>query len=173
MLKWWIQITRAKIFQANITLRLIATAGRTAKWKPNRVVLEMSSANRATKEHLHVRCCTNYIFVHFFALSWIQQPSRNDRLQDGGSLISRECEHTTVTINFFLTDLDCEQSLIFFLQSYCTSESQARELRLVPIPCCNITSSFAIAPAEIRTRRILRENADCKQSVTDQTRRLY
>lgn len=64
----------------------------------------------------------------------------------------------------FLTDLDCEQSLIFSLQSYCTSETQAREPRLVPIPCCNITSSFAIAPAEIRTRLISREKAACQQS---------
>ena len=36
--------------------------------------------------------------------------------------------------------------------------------RLVPIPYCNITSWFAIALAEIRTRRILREKTDCKQS---------
>ena len=36
--------------------------------------------------------------------------------------------------------------------------------RLVPIPYCNITSWFAIALAEIRTRRILREKADRKQS---------
>ena len=35
---------------------------------------------------------------------------------------------------------------------------------LVPIPYCNITSWFGIALAEIRTRRILREKADCKQS---------
>ena len=60
-----------------------------------------SSANRATKEHLHVRYCINYILVHFFALSRNQHPSRNDRLQDEGSLISREWELTTVTINFF------------------------------------------------------------------------
>ena len=34
--------------------------------------------------------------------------------------------------------------------------------RLVPIPC-NITSWFAVALAEIRTRWILREKADCKR----------
>ena len=35
---------------------------------------------------------------------------------------------------------------------------------LVQIRYCNITSWFAIVLAEIRTRRILRENADRKQS---------
>ena len=36
--------------------------------------------------------------------------------------------------------------------------------RLVLTPNCNITSWFAIALSEIRTRRILREKEDCKQS---------
>ena len=35
---------------------------------------------------------------------------------------------------------------------------------LVPIPHCSIMSWFAIVLAEIRTRRILTENADCTQS---------
>ena len=33
----------------------------------------------------------------------------------------------------------------------------------VPIPYCNVKSWFAIALAEIRTRLIVREKADCKQ----------
>ena len=37
--------------------------------------------------------------------------------------------------------------------------------RLVPIPYWNITSWFAITLAEVRTRRILREKADCTQSM--------
>ena len=36
--------------------------------------------------------------------------------------------------------------------------------RLVLIPYCNMKSWFAIALAEKRTRQILREQADCKQS---------
>ena len=36
---------------------------------------------------------------------------------------------------------------------------------LIPIPYHNITSWFAIALAEIRTRWILREKADFKQSI--------
>ena len=38
-------------------------------------------------------------------------------------------------------------------------------IKVVPIPYCNITSWFAIAMAEIRTRRIFREKEDCKQSI--------
>ena len=38
------------------------------------------------------------------------------------------------------------------------------EKKIVPIPYCNVTSWFAIALAEIRTGRILREKADSKQS---------
>ena len=37
---------------------------------------------------------------------------------------------------------------------------------MVLIPYCNITLWFAIALAEIRTRRLFREKADCKQSRT-------
>ena len=53
-------------------------------------------------------------------------------------------------------DLDCEQSLVFF----------ARLLHAKPKPRAPviITSWFGIALDEIRTRRILREKADCKQS---------
>ena len=36
--------------------------------------------------------------------------------------------------------------------------------RLVPVPYCNMTSWFAIVLAQIRTRWILREKADSKQS---------
>ena len=75
-------------------------------------------------------------------------------------------------------NIDCEQSLIrqravsyFSLQSYCTRNLSTRAARnegvslvwsqsLIVI----ITSWFAIALDEIRTRRILREKADCKQS---------
>ena len=64
--------------------------------------------------------------------------------------------------------MDCEQSLIF-LCKVTARETQARQRRainegvfsrLVPLPS-NITSWFAIALAEIRTRWILRENAEC------------
>ena len=44
--------------------------------------------------------------------------------------------------------VDCEQSLIF----------------LCKVTARNITSWFAVALAESRTTRILREKADCKQS---------
>ena len=50
---------------------------------------------------------------------------------------------------FFRSQLDCEQSLIF-LCKVTTRETQA-------IPYCDITSWFAIALAEIRTRRNLRK----------------
>ena len=53
----------------------------------------------------------------------------------------------------------------FSLQSYYTRDPSARAVRgFVQITYCNLTSWFAIAVAEIRTRRILREKADCKQS---------
>ena len=63
--------------------------------------------------------------------------------------------------------VDCEQCLIF-LCKVTASETQARQgrainegvfSRLVPLPS-NITSWFAIALAEIRTRWILREKAE-------------
>ena len=38
------------------------------------------------------------------------------------------------------------------------------ERKIVPIPYCNVKAWFAIALAEIRTGRILREKADSKQS---------
>ena len=61
----------------------------------------------------------------------------------------------------------------YSLQSYCTRNPSTRAAinegvssrRKVPIPYCYITSWFAIALAEIRTRRIKREKADCKQSI--------
>ena len=80
-------------------------------------------------------------------------------------------------------NIDCEQSLIrqravsyFSLQSYCTRNLSTRAAK--PRAARNegvslvwsqsliviITSWFAIALDEIRTRRILREKADCKQS---------
>ena len=49
-------------------------------------------------------------------------------------------------------------SLFVSLQSYCTRNPSTRALY------CNITSWFPIALDEIRTRRILREKADCEQS---------
>ena len=63
----------------------------------------------------------------------------------------------------------------YSLQSYCTPNPSTRAAinegvssrRKVPIPYCYITSWFAIALAEIRTRRIKREKADCKQSILD------
>ena len=54
----------------------------------------------------------------------------------------------------------------FSLQSYCTRNLRTRAAK--PRAARNegviITSWFAIALDEIRTRRILREKADCKQS---------
>ena len=38
------------------------------------------------------------------------------------------------------------------------------KIKDVSLRYCKVTSWFAIALAEMRTRRILRENADCKQS---------
>ena len=57
-------------------------------------------------------------------------------------------------------------SLLFFFANLLHEKPKHASLdkRLVLIPYCNITSWFAIALAEIRTRRILREKADCKQS---------
>ena len=63
----------------------------------------------------------------------------------------------------------------YSLQSYCTRNPSKRAAinegvssrRKVPISYCYITSWFAIALAEIRTRRIKREKADCKQSILD------
>ena len=66
----------------------------------------------------------------------------------------------------------------FSLQTVTTRETQARQRRainegvfsrLVPIPS-NITSWFTIALAEIRTRWILREKAECKQSSCGEVR---
>ena len=73
----------------------------------------------------------------------------------------------------YCQDLDCEHSLIFLCKVTAretkAGERQSREPRetraqsLIVI----ITSWFAIALDEIRTRRILREKADCKQSSQD------
>ena len=51
-----------------------------------------------------------------------------------------------------------------FLWKYFACKIRDRLSRLdVAIPYCSVKSWFAIALAEIRTRRILREKADCKQ----------
>ena len=57
-------------------------------------------------------------------------------------------------------------SLLFFFVKLLQEKPKHANLDkgLVLIPYCNITSWFAIALAEIRTRRILREKADCKKS---------
>ena len=47
------------------------------------------------------------------------------------------------------------------------------EKKIVPIPYCNVTSWFAIALAEIRTGRILREKADSKQSRNIESKTLH
>ena len=65
----------------------------------------------------------------------------------------------------YLLSLDCEQSLIFLCQVTAREKSSTR----VAKPRANITSWFAIAPAEIRTRQILRENRDRKQSILSRT----
>ena len=61
----------------------------------------------------------------------------------------------------------------FSLQSYCTRAAKPRAARnegVSPrISIVIVTSWFAIALDEIRTRRILREKTDCKQSSTGQT----
>ena len=60
------------------------------------------------------------------------------------------------------TGIDCGQSLVFLCKvsakpKHASGETGSRE---------KITSWFATALDEIRTRRILREKADCKQSTT-------
>ena len=55
-----------------------------------------------------------------------------------------------------------KQEVCFSIQSGNNQVSQASETILVADR--SVTSWFAIALAEIRTRRILREKADCKQS---------
>ena len=58
----------------------------------------------------------------------------------------------------------CEQALIF-LCKVTARETLARERRALRNEGVKITTSwFAIALDDIRTRRILREKADCKQS---------
>ena len=47
------------------------------------------------------------------------------------------------------------------------------EKKIVPIPYCIVTSWFAIALAEIRTGRILREKADSKQSRNIESKTLH
>ena len=66
--------------------------------------------------------------------------------------------------NFFVqnkSNLNCEQSLIFLCKNT-ARETQGRERQSSLIVI--ITSWFAIVLDETRTRRILREKADCKQS---------
>ena len=69
------------------------------------------------------------------------------------------CEFEMDLKNLFVCALiDCEQSLVF-LCKVTARERRSRESRET-----RITSWFAIALDEIRTRRIFREKADCKQS---------
>ena len=73
----------------------------------------------------------------------------------------------------YCQDLDCEHSLIFLCKVTAretkTGERQSREPRETRAQSLIVitTSWFAIALDEIRTRRILREKADCKQSSQD------
>ena len=73
------------------------------------------------------------------------------------------------------TGLDFEQSLIFLCKVTARERRScepraARNGGISPrISIVIITSWFAIALDEIRTRRILREKTDCKQSSTGQT----
>jgi len=66
--------------------------------------------------------------------------------------------------------------LYFFAKLLCkkpknaSNDKRGRLPRLVPIPHCNITSWFAIALAEMRTGRILRDKGDWKQSTTSRER---
>ena len=67
------------------------------------------------------------------------------------------CEFEMDLKNLFVCALiGCEQSLVF-LCKVTARERRSREPRET-----RITSWFAIALDEIRTRRILREKADCK-----------
>ena len=71
----------------------------------------------------------------------------------------------------------CEQSLIFLYKvtvreinpstQAASRDKWGRNImsKVIPILYWNITSWFAIALTEIRTRRILREKEDCKQSI--------
>ena len=84
-------------------------------------------------------------------------------------------ENGCIYLIFFFA---CEQSLIFLYKVTAreinpSTQAPSRDkwgrnimiIKVVPIPYCNITSWFAIAMAEIRTRGILREKEDCKQSI--------
>ena len=90
--------------------------------------------------------------------------------------ISRVPEKMVASTWFFF--FACEQSHIFLYKVTAreinpSTQAPSRDkwgrnimiIKVVPIPYCNITSWFAIAMAEIRTRRILREKEDCKQSI--------
>ena len=53
---------------------------------------------------------------------------------------------------------------LFFLRSYCTRNLSTRAAKPLAAMKRGLKSCFAIALHGIRTRRILREKADCEQS---------
>ena len=63
-------------------------------------------------------------------------------------------------LSVVLSPVDCEQSLIFARLLHANPKHVSGKLSR------ETTSWFAIALDEIRTRRILREKADCKQSIS-------
>ena len=62
------------------------------------------------------------------------------------------------------TTLICEKSLIFLCKV--TARGRERHDKRRRFSCCNVTSLYAIALAEIRTRLIVREKEDGKQCNT-------
>ena len=67
--------------------------------------------------------------------------------------------------NVAVTQLNCEQSLIFLYKVTVRETYKARERQSRERPA----RKEGVALDEIRTRRILREKADCKQSMTKQS----
>ena len=86
------------------------------------------------------------------------------------SHVSRN-SRTSVNFTFNLNTLYLASLLFTWLKFTCVNvRSQKSTLTSAlshstwRVPCCNMTSGFAIALAEIRARRILREKGYCKQS---------
>ena len=121
-------------------------------------------------------------------LCWLRfQPTRQNKTECwSGYLLNKE---TASSLLFFFAELlhaldeirtrrilrekeDCKQSKgtrlqaasYFSLQSYCTRNLSTRAAKPWAVKTVKITSWFAIGLDEIKTRRILREKADCKKS---------
>ena len=113
-------------------------------------------------------------------LCWLRfQPTRQNKTECwSGYLLNKE---TASSLLFFFAKLlhaldeirtrrilrekaDCKQPLIFLCKSYCTRNLSTRAAKPWAV---KITSWFAIGLDEIKTRRILREKADCKKLIKD------